>query len=180
MRKNRKKIVFFIGLLAVFILSMNSVANAKPNPDRKFYFIATEGVTDPEINYHHFIDTWTGQGLEQRTITLEWYISHKGTIISASSQDLRFGGVRAEFKVYSIENDIFLHMCVYKTSSGKISETILWQVTNGIASTNDRFASVVMSIESGELSEAIVLYIGDELVIDLPYSSSYSCRMWLM
>ena len=178
MKKNRRVTVFFVSLLAIFILSMSSIAIARPkNPVRKFYFIATEGVTDPETNYHHFIDTWTGQGLEQRIITFEWYMSHKGNVVSASSQGLKFGGVKAEFMVYSIDNDIFLYMNIHK---GNTYETILWQVTNGKDSANDRFASVVMSIETGELSEAITLYEGNVVSLDLPYSSSYSCRMWLM
>jgi hypothetical protein len=178
MGKNRTIKVILICLLVVTILGMNSMAVAKPNPPgRKFYFIATEGVIDPETNYHHFVDTWTGNGLEQRIITFEWYISHKGNIVSASSKGIKFGGVKADFMVHSIDNEIFLSINIYR---GEASETILWQVTNGKDSTNDRFASVVMSIETGELSEAITLFEGDLLTLRLPYSSSYNCRMWLM
>ena len=180
MEKNRTVKVILISLLVVTIIGMSSTANAKGNG--KYYFIATDGITDPEINYHHFVDSWTGQGLEERIVTFEFYASYKDNIIPTSSQNWKVGGVKAEFKVYDIDNDIFLYIHIYKggSSSPKISETILWQVINGKDSTNDRVTSVVMSIDSGRLSKTISLNIGGEVTISLPFSYTYSCRMWLM
>jgi hypothetical protein len=165
------------------MLGINSTVNARGNSgNKKYYFIATDGETNAGINHHHYVDTWTGEGLEQRIITLEWYAIYRGGIASLASQGWKVNGVKANFKVYSIENDMFLEMCIYKGgfSSPKMSETILWQVVNGKDSTNDRATSVFMSIETGEVSEAIYLYSGEEATIGLPFSYSYSCRMWLM
>lgn len=180
MKKNRPVKVILISFLVVAIIGISSTANA--NGNGKYYFIATDGITDPEIDYHHYIDTWTGQGLEERIITFEFYASYKNDIIPTSSEGWKVGGVKAEFKVYDVDNDIFLHMRIYKGgySSPKLSETVLWQIINGKDSTSDRITSVLMSIESGKISKTVSLNIGGEDTISLPFSYVYSCRMWLM
>jgi hypothetical protein len=180
MNKNRFVKLILISLLVVIIIGMSSTVNAQGN--KKQYFIVTDGVIDPESDYHHYIDTWTGQGLEERIITFEFYAIYKDTIVQSRSEGWKVGGVKAEFKVYDIDNDIFLYIHIYTGghSKPKLSETVLWQVINGKDSTHDRVTSVLMSIESGKLSKTISLNIGGEDTISLPFSYTYSCRMWLM
>ena len=182
MQKNRLVKILLIAFLAIIMLGMNSTVNARGNiGNNKQYFIATDGEINAGIDSHNFIDTWAG-GLLERYVTFEWYAIYKGGIVSIASQGWKIGGVKAEFKVYDSGNDIFLYMRIYKgsASSPKISETIVWQVINGKDSTHDIISSFLISIDSGKQSQTISLSIGGEDTIGLPFSSSYSCRMWLL
>ena len=178
MKKNSRLVVFSISLLVIILLSMSSVVQAKQN--KKYSFLATDGDINPENDYHHYIDYWSGNGLEERIVTLEWYTYSEGDIVTVESQGWNIRGIKANFKVYENGNDIFLYMKIYKSASSKMSETILWQVINGSDSTNDRITSVLMSIETERVSNVITLYAGQEETVIIPFSYTYSCRMWLM
>lgn len=179
MKKEKSVTVILISVILVVILSINPIVNAAKN--KGDYWIVTDGDTNPELTHKSYTDLWTGQEIEERNVLFEWYIYYNNNIVSVASQGWKVGGVKAECTVYSSGKDLYLYIRPYKggLSSSKVSETFVWKVVDGKDSTNNQFNFVFTSIDTGRMSKTVTLNIGEERIVGLPCSSSYSCRMWL-
>ena len=178
----KKKLVYMIVLLV--ILGAFLSASFTVSAGKRYYWLVTDGVVDPQSVSVEVIDIWTGLGLEQRIANFKWYVESSGPRGSTptSSYDISLGGTKAKLSMTGIDNDWLLQIQIYRGGAKNPTagpEEYNWMIINGKDAYRDSINVVFTDIVTGKTAKVITLYQNDEVTVGIPHCAEFTCRMWL-
>lgn len=171
-------------ILASFVLVTILGASFTVSAGRRYYWLVTDGDTDPQSVSVEVIDIWTGQGLEQRIARFQWYVDMSGTIggVPIGDYGRTIGGTKALLSMTGSGNDWHLHIQIYRGGANNPiagPEEYNWKIINGKDSYRDSINVVFTDTATGKTAKVVTLYHNDVVIVGIPHSAEFTCRMWL-
>ncbi len=178
-----KRKSFYIVLLSFVIINILG-ASFTVSAGRSYYWLVADGEIDPQSVSIEVIDVWTGLGLEQRIVKFQWYVEVSGPIGSAPIGDygLAIGGTKAKLSMTDSGNDWHLQIQIYRGGANNPiagPEEYNWKIINGKDSYRDSINVVFTDTATGKTAKVVTLYHNDVVVVGIPRSAEFTCRMWL-
>jgi len=180
LRKKKLVGILLVWLMLLILINTSQIVYAA----KPYYFLVTDGDTDPQSEFVEYIDLWSDSNPNERIAQFEWIVDKGASRGGAlKDQDKPVGGTKAALSMSGSENNLELIIKIYK--GGEKNPTVgpeiyQWIILDGKNSSEDCINIEFTNSITGELISSISLYENEKINLGLPQVLKFECKMWLL